>query len=284
MLDVHLSQVHAPKPGLSTREPIFKLAWSGFSNSKDPRGGETALTILGGLNRGDGSGLTTLWFPAFNPSAPPSDSTASTTQSNLHPFMIDAIRQSLAEKHSYLYSTDTPVQDFYLIPRDSPHFNYSYDAHAILMLVETGQDERALISREFPPSDFFTQERHLIQTTETQADKEDLNDLNDVLESLSVVDPPQSVSLPYSLCGARFDADTYQLLVLPKEMYSEYVMNSHSGARKPRIGLSGGLAQMEPFAETKRKVRTSLMTYKLFSHPVLSSISHIVLPSFQVKT
>lgn len=281
MLDAHLSEVKASEPGSNTREPIFKLAWSGFSNSKDPRGGETALTILGGFNRGNGSGLTTLWFPAFNPADPPSDSTASTTQSRLHPFIVDAIRQSLTEKHSYVYSTDTAVQDFYLVPRRSPYFNYSYDAYAILMLVETGHDERALVSREFPPSVFFTQAQHPVQTKETQTDKRDLDDLNDVLQSLSIVDSPQSVGLPYGLCGARFTADSYQMHVLPKEMYSEYIVDNHEVAKKPRIGLSGGLAQMEPFTEAKRKVRSPLMACMSFPHPVFISISHIVLLSLR---
>lgn len=51
----------------NAREPIFKLAWSGFENSSDPRGGETALTVLGGLSHNDVSGLTTLLLPAFSP-------------------------------------------------------------------------------------------------------------------------------------------------------------------------------------------------------------------------
>ncbi|OBZ79959.1 Uncharacterized protein C1F3.03 [Grifola frondosa] len=42
------------------REPIFKLAWSSFPNSSDPRGGETVLTVLGGLAIDALPGLTAL--------------------------------------------------------------------------------------------------------------------------------------------------------------------------------------------------------------------------------
>lgn len=254
MLDTRLSEAKPPGHGSNRREPIYKITWSGFSNSKDSRGGETALTILGGFSRGNEPGLTTLWFPAFNPNDPPSDSTSSTTQSQLHPFMVDAIRQSLIEKHSYVYSTDTPVQDFYLVPRNSPHFNYSYDAHTILMLVETVNDERALISREFPPPVFFIQGQQLMQAKEAQTDKSDLDDLDNVLQSLSIANSPQSAGLPYGLCGTGFAADTYQMHVLPKEFYPIYVKDNHTSTKKPRIGLSGGIAQMEPFSEAKRKV------------------------------
>lgn len=264
MLEIHLSNTTAgnhPSP----REPIFKLAWSGFSNSKDPRGGETALTILGGLRPENGFGLTVLWLPAFNPEEPPVASPP-VTQNCLHPFIVTAIRQSLAEKGSFVYSTSAPVQDFYLIPQSNPHFNYTYDPCAVLILVDAGHDERTLESREFPPPSFISQkEQRPAQAKAVRTDEDGpVDDLDVTLESLSLNAHPQSVGLPFELCGSNFSADAYQMLNIPKELYPEYVKDFHSSSRKPRLRLLGGSALMDPPLEAKRKVSGASVMHVYF--------------------
>jgi syntaxin-binding protein 5 len=57
------------------RQPVYKLSWSGFPNSSDPRGGETILTVLGGLVTSKPTTTTIVAFPPFNPPAPPVDGT-----------------------------------------------------------------------------------------------------------------------------------------------------------------------------------------------------------------
>src|ERR1700722_11051609 len=79
-IDVHIVDVNklelilgqdapqAPHPATPLeRKHISKLTWSGFPNASDPRGGETALTVLGGLTTGVEPGGTVLWLPPFNP-------------------------------------------------------------------------------------------------------------------------------------------------------------------------------------------------------------------------
>ncbi|EEB86978.1 hypothetical protein MPER_15884, partial [Moniliophthora perniciosa FA553] len=65
-LEIHLNQESSGPQ----REPIFKLSWCSFSNSSDPRGGDTALVVLGGSQITDSPGVTfkTIFlFPKASP-------------------------------------------------------------------------------------------------------------------------------------------------------------------------------------------------------------------------
>ncbi len=134
-----------------SREPIFKLAWSGYPNSYDPRGGETSLVILGGQFGHDPPGINVLWLSAFNPPAPPS----AATDRSLHPFFRDAMQESLDPQSAYSYRTPGLVQDFLLMPRDSPHFAGTWNPTTILMLFDGGENVRAIEARQFPPLEFL---------------------------------------------------------------------------------------------------------------------------------
>ncbi|KAF5352734.1 hypothetical protein D9756_005911 [Leucocoprinus leucothites] len=248
-LEMRLSNTTATE--LPYREPVFKLSWSGFSNSKDPRGGETALTILGGTAQDKGSGLNVLWFPAFNPGDPPGTSPPA-HQGGLHPFTATAIRQSLTEINSFHYSTRTPVQDFYLIPRESPHFNNTYDPYAILIISEAGKEERTLESREFPPPSFTSVAPQLSFAKASPPEESTSRDLDLVLETMSLADYPQSSSLPFEFSGSNFMGDVYNMQVVPKEVYPEIVSPMGTTSVKPRIKLSAGCAIVEAPLEGKR--------------------------------
>ncbi|SCV67903.1 BQ2448_5514 [Microbotryum intermedium] len=147
------------------REPIFRLAWSSFeqetmlsratasfsgaaaaamSSSEIPdlptpdspyTKGETMLTILGGLLPKDPPGIHVLAFPPYV--APPIAASAS---SNI-PFAVrEALKASIEPTFHHIYPTDTPPEDFVLLPRSSPHFSLSHDPTA--MIITTGQDRR----------------------------------------------------------------------------------------------------------------------------------------------
>lgn len=240
-----------PRRDTSTpREPIFKLSWSGFTNSKDPRGGETALTVLGGTKPDKGFGLNVLWFPAFNPGDPPTTS-PTTKQDQFHSFMATAIRQSLKGLNTFLYCTKTPVHDFYLIPRESPHFNYTYDPDAILILSEAGRDGRVLEAREFPPP-IFTSARQPSTSKLSLPEESGLHNLDVALESLSLGAHPQIVGLPYELSGGRFLADCHRVHVVPKDVYDEIGQVPESTRQRPRVRLTAGRVLMESTLEVKR--------------------------------
>jgi syntaxin-binding protein 5 len=137
-----------------TREPIFKLSWSSFSDSTDPRGGETILTILGGLDASKPPGLTVLLFPPFNPTEPPS-TPLSPKSENLHPFFRNFMIESLNPSKSFFYETFGVVQDYLLMPQNSPHLAGNFDPYAILILTQSTHNARSVQAYQYPPPGFI---------------------------------------------------------------------------------------------------------------------------------
>jgi syntaxin-binding protein 5 len=190
----HPSRLHQP------REPIFKLAWSGYPNSYDARGGETSLVVLGGQFAHDTPGVNVLWLPAFNPPAPP----CPVTDQSLDPFFRNAMRESLDPLSAYFYGTAGLVQDFLLTPRDSPHFGGTWNPTAILTLFESGEHIRAIEARQFPPLQFLANTQELSQSAEEpKGDSHDslAQDLATTLQSMTVNEEPKKLYLPPSLWG-----------------------------------------------------------------------------------
>jgi syntaxin-binding protein 5 len=188
------SKLHQP------REPIFKLAWSGYPNSYDARGGETSLVVLGGQFSHDPPGVNVLWLPAFNPPAPP----CHVTDQSLDPFFRNAMRESLDPLNAYFYGTAGLVQDFLLTPRDSPHFGGTWNPTAILTLFESGDPIRAIEARQFPPLQFLANTQELSQSAEEpKGDSHDslAQDLATTLQSMTVEEEPKKLYLPPSLWG-----------------------------------------------------------------------------------
>ncbi|KZV70969.1 hypothetical protein PENSPDRAFT_578479 [Peniophora sp. CONT] len=135
------------------REPIFKLAWSGYPNSTDVRGGETSLIILGGQYAQDPAGVNVLWLPAFNPhTAPPLPG----DQRGLHPHYRQAMRASVEVRDAYFYATSGLTQDFLLIPRESPHHAGTWDPNAVIYLSEGSDNSRTVEAFAFPPPSFLS--------------------------------------------------------------------------------------------------------------------------------
>ncbi|KAK0246422.1 WD40 containing snare-dependent exocytosis protein [Armillaria nabsnona] len=231
-LEEHLAKPNNQALPPSQREPIFKLSWSSFSNSSDPRGGCTTLTVLGGLCLGEPPGISVLWLPAFNPPEPPTP----VTEGVLHPFYRSSMRDSLVPTRSYFYSCDDTVQDYLLIPRNSPHLSGVFDPMSILILSESMGDTRALEACEFPPPSFSTQEVGSSDAPEEDTNQDTLDELSETLKSLQMSSDPQQLRLPWPLCSGLLHGrlsvvsrDAYQSLVVAVEPPVEGALSLNGG-------------------------------------------------------
>ncbi|KAK0500667.1 WD40 containing snare-dependent exocytosis protein [Armillaria luteobubalina] len=239
VVDGHRLEEHLTKPNnqampLSQREPIFKLSWSSFSDSSDPRGGCTTLTVLGGLYFGEPPGLSALWLPAFNPPEPPTP----VTEGVLHPFYRSSMRDSLVPTRSYFYSCDGTVQDYLLIPRNSPHLSGVFDPMSILILSESTGDTRALEAYEFPPPSFSAQEAVSSDAPEEDKNQDTLDELSATLKSLQISSDPQRLRLPWPLCNGLLHG---RLSVVGRDAYQSLVTAVESLVEGP-LSLNGGYA------------------------------------------
>ncbi|GAA5967332.1 hypothetical protein JCM11641_000514 [Rhodosporidiobolus odoratus] len=150
----------------ANREPIFRLAWSGFPQETylerasaafaakgpasptiptyptlaegraDSQGG-TTLVILGGLLPSDPTGVHLLELPAFSP---PSATSGAGKPGSISLAMREALRSSISPSVHHLYPTTAPPEDFLLLPRSSPYYGNSYDPTAII--ITSGRDQR----------------------------------------------------------------------------------------------------------------------------------------------
>ncbi|GAA6050920.1 hypothetical protein JCM3770_002538 [Rhodotorula araucariae] len=148
----------------ANREPVFRLAWSGFpqeswlgsslarspllpptspalpaspslTEEKTDLHGGTILTVMGGVLPSDPVGIHVLEFAAY--AAP----TAATGKPGSIPLAVrEALRESIRPVAHHLYATDAPPEDFLLLPRDNPHYGLAYDPTAII--VTSGRDPR----------------------------------------------------------------------------------------------------------------------------------------------
>ncbi|KAJ7103251.1 WD40 containing snare-dependent exocytosis protein [Mycena belliarum] len=223
------------------REPIYKLAWSSFSNSSDPRGGETALTILGGLimANNEATGLNVQWLPAFNPAEPPSPAG---TQTSLHPFMRSAMKTSIVPLSDFFYLTPGIPQDFFLTPRNSPHFAGHHDPTAILVLIELANNSRIVEAYQFPPPAFLAASEPEASAQDPQSESL-VDELALTLKALTVTDDPRVLRLPTPLSFSTFGIFAAQLLTLDRDSHELFV---NSGKAPPAdlsaLPLKGGAA------------------------------------------
>lgn len=142
-----------PLPLPAGREPIFKLAWSGFPpasffamaqgtgrqahHSSDQHGQDesatgTILTVLGGSTERHPPGLVCLHFPAFSW---PYSSYWNSSSPEAHAKTRQALFQSLVELHGSRYSTPSAVEDFLLVPRENPYYHHTFDPIAVITLI-----------------------------------------------------------------------------------------------------------------------------------------------------
>ncbi|KAI5898227.1 uncharacterized protein SCHCODRAFT_02566174 [Schizophyllum commune H4-8] len=235
IVDAAVLEQHLDSPPPSVlRESIFKLAWCGFSNSTDPRGGETALAILGGTPVGDAPGLTVEWLPAFNPDAP----AAGPGAVGIPPALREAMRSSTNPVDAYFYETRGVVQDFYLTPTRTPHLSGAFDPDSIVFILEGPGGSRVTEAYEYPPQAFLSRGKE--EKADAGADLDVEEDLAKTLADMKVSDEPVRLLLPPALeCGSA-GVSGGQLLRLDTHVYQRLV--DWKGLRTPTLTLKGGRA------------------------------------------
>ncbi|CAA7264832.1 unnamed protein product [Cyclocybe aegerita] len=257
------------KSSQSIREPIFKLSWSGFSNSADPRGGETVLAVLGGDLPGKPFGLTVTLLPAFNPPAPPNEPPAQLN--SLHPGFRSAMCESVVPKKTFFYETRGVVQDYLLLPRKSPHYNGSSDPYAVALILDV-QGVRAVESYQFPPPGF-------VQTTAVQeAQMPDSNSITDLTAEETTASPagllspvpstplpksprhlngtPARARIPFTLSNSGSGVLGGRLFKLENDVYDNFV--DKKSDNDIHLDLKGGQA----FADTTKLNELKLSKYQ----------------------
>ncbi|PWZ00244.1 hypothetical protein BCV70DRAFT_200398 [Testicularia cyperi] len=157
-----MEALEMPRP---LREPIFKLAWSGFpektwmemasqsasswqgsstqqqNQQKQPEGNErerpasvrgTIVTVLGGAKAGlDPPGILCIHLPPY--SVPVSLWSSNTVES--HHKLRTALHTSLVPSVQSFYATPSMVEDFLLLPKLSPHYSGAFDPMAVVTLL-----------------------------------------------------------------------------------------------------------------------------------------------------
>jgi hypothetical protein len=267
-LEKSLPQAHTEKastpPQYVEREPIFKLSWSSFPNSSDPRGGGTALTILGGLNN-SAPGVTVHWLPAFNPPEPPA---SPDLPSGLHPFTRNAMRESLMPSKTYFYNVTGITQDFLLVPRDNPHFSGSFDPIAILFLSDSQGDTRVIDAYDFPPPTFSAVTPvelvpvENLEVLEPRAESHSdalAEDLASTLQAMKMDEAPRRLRLPPPLSNGIIDG---RLVKLERDAYER--LSTQGGANNEDLPLHGGLAWADESKTKEMKLSKVCCRHFLF--------------------
>ncbi|KAH9913359.1 uncharacterized protein B0H18DRAFT_1088099 [Fomitopsis serialis] len=256
------------------REPIFKLAWSGFPNSSDPRGGDTVLTVLGGLGPDSSPGLTAFLLPPLNSPAPPDATTAKMpSQPPLHPDVRAAMQEILFPLDSHTYHTPGAVQDFLLIPRSSPHFSGTWDPCAVLLLSDSALDTtgvtRVVDAYEFPPPAFVASLMKPAMPGAADLDDPSValsQELATTLESMALSADPRQLRLPWAFSTV----DGSMLFKIDKEAYGRLMEESLDDA----LPIKGGKAWVE---DTEGQMK--LMKFQ--PHHILVTHDHDLVIRFQ---
>jgi syntaxin-binding protein 5 len=242
------------------REPIFKLAWSSFSTSADPRGGPTTLTILGGLDSRRGGYVSVFLLPAFQPGNPPADGAAG-DPNVLSPFFRAAMRESLTVSNTSTYEVDGEVQDFLLCPREHLHLGGTHNPCAIICLQSTYDGSRVAQAYDFPPPSLAV---HLGQTASN---------------SNATVDcEPVPIELPFPFIHGSACVEDVHLMTVDKDVYEAF-LDAASSAPTQRFELTGGAAYAEQTSGGES--RSVKVAYRVALHSkILSEGFPVSAPSY----
>ena len=205
-----------PTQHQGSREPIFKLAWSSYSDSMDPRGGQTTLTVLGGLNPTKPPGLSVLLFPPFNPPDAPADQPVS--QDTLHPHFRAQMIKSLSPIQDYYYQTTGIVQDFLLRPKSSPLYGGNFDPIGILLIVEPVDGLRTVSAYSFPPPSFSIAQSGVPKSPTTDSETSKPGSLS--LDDLEEIVHPNPLPTPFAVSSGILGG---MLITLEKDVYSDFI-------------------------------------------------------------
>jgi syntaxin-binding protein 5 len=248
---------------LQPLEPIFKLSWSGYPNSSDPRGGTTTLTILGGGGSvvKSNQGVASLLLPAFNPvEAPEPDST-------LNPSMRAAMRESvLHTEKMYTYSSSGVVHDYLLLPRENPHFSGCFDPVAIIVLSDDpNTGTRSSEIYQFPPPIFNLNRASQKAPDVPSSDSDPVSQsITSTLECMTIADDPRRLILPTALWTGSSNVVWGDVVKLESAAYKSLL----HACEKDNVlgddyGLRGGLSWLDDTDDESRHAKVSNLFFPL---------------------
>ena len=221
-------------------EPIYKLAWSGYSNSPDPRGGTHTLAVLGGGRGKESSGVNVFSFSAFNPTDSGTDPNVA-----LPPPMRKAMQDCLSNPGVHCYQSDRVVSDFLLLPRDTPHFAGNFDPIGIVLICNGDGDERSISITEFPPPSLEIVPKDpgtLGNVPSSTADNIE-EELAETLHEMQRSSDPEELTLPNLLWTGSSSVVGGKILALGTAAYGSLCIQD-LGASGSEYGLRGGAAWM----------------------------------------
>ena len=222
-------------------EPIYKLAWSGYSNSADPRGGTHTLAVLGGGRGKEPPGVTVFSFSAFNPTDGGMD-----PKVLLPPPIRKTMQECLSKPGVYSYQTESTVSDFLLLPKDTPHFSGNFDPVAIVLVFNGNGDNRSISIIEFPPPSLAIIPKHPGMARNISSSTKDAigEDLAETLRAMQRSSDPERLSLPNLLWTGSSSIVGGEILLLSTATYGELCLRDLE-ASATEYGLKGGAAWME---------------------------------------
>lgn len=205
---------------LSEHQPIYRVAWCGFANSSDPRGGATSLVVLGGDRSNDPCRLTVHTMPALDSPEPPAPSGS---KSGLHPSIRKSMRLSVISLETTYYLSSGPVYDFIPFPKSNPHFSGCWDPVSLLFLTAAPSGSRTVEAQQFLPPKMIS----LLPGTDPQNSSEH----NDVMHNLSATlegmalggKEPLPMHIPSKLYSGLGGVSYAQLLTFQRGMHDVLV-------------------------------------------------------------
>ena len=221
-------------------EPIYKLAWSGYSNSADPRGGTHTLAVLGGERGKEYPGVTVFSFSPFNPVDSGTD-----PKVPLPPPIRKTMQECLSNPGVYSYQSERTISDFLLLSRDTPHFSGNFDPVAIILVFNGGGDKRSINIMEFPPPSLAIIPKHpgmerSVSSSTADAIGEDLAETLHVMQHSS---DPERLTLPNLLWTGSSSVTGGEILLLDTAPYGTLCLQDLE-ASGTEYGLRGGAAWM----------------------------------------
>lgn len=241
LLNLALEPSNDKPNGKAVPEPIYKLAWSGYSNSADPRGGTHTLAILGGGRGKESSGVTVFSFSAFNPTECGADPKVA-----LPPSIRKAMQDCLSNPSIYTYQSEITVSDFLLLPRNTPHFGGNFDPVAIVLIFNPGGDNRSISIMDFPPKTLaIIQEPQEMTRTVSSATTDAIGgELAETLHEMQGSSDPERLTLPELLWTGGSSIVGGGILLLATAPYGVICPQDHEPSWS-EYGLGGGSAWMD---------------------------------------
>ena len=241
LLNLALKPSGSKASDVSAPEPIYKLAWSGYSNSADPRGGKHTLTVLGGRRGKESSGATVFSFSAFNPTDIGTDPKVA-----LPPPIRKAMQDCLSNPGLYTYQSESTISDFLLLPRDTPHLSGNFDPIAIILVFSGDGGKRSISIMEFPPQSLAIIPKHPGMARNISSSTADAigEDLAETLDAMQRSSDPERLTLPNLLWTGSSSAVGGEILLLDAAPYGTLCPQDLE-ASGTEYGLRGGTAWME---------------------------------------